>query len=115
MDGQSYNVILFLFSFTSVIFVVTFKLATHTKFWSVMLVVVILFFSLALYIAYMWISNVAFSQYLTGTVSIFFTRAETYFVVIFCCCLVLMIDGSVLSIDFNRGGYGSRMRRLIES
>lgn len=35
--------------------------------------------------------------------------------VIFCCCLVLMIDGSVLSIDFNRGGYGSRMRRLIES
>ena len=80
-----------------------------------MLFIVIIFFSLALYIAYMWVSNYAFSDYLTGAVYMFYTSAETYFVVIFCCVLVLMVDGSVVSVDFNRGGYASRMRRLIKS
>jgi phospholipid-transporting ATPase len=94
---------------------VTFKLATHTKFWSTLLVVTILLFSLGLYFAYMWLSNYALSDYLRGTVSVFFTNGETYFIVIFCCCLVLLIDGSVISVDFNRGGYSSRMRKLVES
>ena len=65
----------FLFSFTSIVLVVTFKLATHTKFWSAMLVIVIVFFSLALYIAYMWVSNYIFSDYLKGAVYMFFTHA----------------------------------------
>lgn len=97
------------------ILVATFKLATHTKFWSVLLVVFIVFFSLGLYFAYMWVSNYYFSTYVTGTVSAYFSSGETYFMVIFSCCLVLLVDGSVVSIDFNRGGYASRMRRLIES
>lgn len=101
--------------FTSVVLVVTFKLATHTKFWSTMLVVTILVFSLGLYIGYMWISNFAFTEYLTGTVIVFYTNGETYFLVIFCCSLVLLVDGSVISVDFNRGGYSSRMRKLVES
>ena len=80
-----------------------------------MLVIVIIFFSLALYIGYMWISNYVFSAYLTGTIIIFFSRAETYFLVIFSCCMVLFIDGFVVSVDFNRGGYASRMRKIIQS
>ena len=74
MDNISNNVIIFLFRFTSIVLVVTFKLATHTKFWSTLLIVSILFFSLGLYIAYMWISNVAFTQYLKGTITIFYSN-----------------------------------------
>jgi hypothetical protein len=80
-----------------------------------MLIVVIIVFSLALYISYMWISNYALTTYLQGTILIFYTNAETYFLVIFSCCMVLLVDGFVVSVDFNRGGYASRMRRLIES
>ena len=61
----------------------------------------------------MWISNYTFSTYLLGTVSVYFATPETYFVVIFCICFVLFVDGLVLSIDFERGGYASRMRKLI--
>lgn len=93
--------------------VVTFKLATHTKFWSKLLVVSILFFSLGLYVAYMWVSNFAFTDYLKGSISMFYSNAESIFVVLFCCCLVLFVDGFVVSVDFNRGGYASRMRKII--
>lgn len=43
--------------YSSVILVVTFKLATHTKFWSILLVLFIIFASLGLYVLHMWLSN----------------------------------------------------------
>lgn len=49
--------------YTAVMFVVTFKLATHTKFWSSILIWTIILTSLGLYLAYMWISNYALSRY----------------------------------------------------
>ena len=52
--------------------VVTFKLSTHTKFWSALLFFCIIVLSLGLYIAYMWISNYRFSDYLKGSVKPFF-------------------------------------------
>lgn len=93
--------------------VVTFKLSTHTKFWSILLFISIIFFSLGLYVAYMWVSNYYFSTYLTNTMFFYFTNPEAYFIVLFCICFVLFIDGLVLSLDFQRGGYASRMRKLI--
>jgi len=111
--SQSYYVIIYLLRFTAVVLVVTFKLATHTKFWSAALFLVIIFMSLGFYFSYMWISNYYFSDYVKGTTWIFFTNAETYFIVLFCCCIVLWIDGMVLSVDFDRGGYASRMRKLV--
>ena len=94
--------------------VVTLKLATHTKFWSAMLIISIVVISIGLYLAYMWISNVAFSDFIQGTTYIAWTTAEPYFITVFCCCLILAIDGVVLFIDFERGGYASRMRHVIE-
>jgi len=94
--------------------VVTLKLSSHTKFWSVLLFISIIFLSLGLYVAYMWVSNSMVSPYVIGTVSVFYTNGETYFIVIFCCCLVLVVDGIVITIDFDRGGYASRMRLLIQ-
>lgn len=55
---------------------------------------------------YTWVSNTSYIYYTTG---------ETYFILLFSVCLVLFIDGAVLSVDFERGGYSSRMRKLIES
>lgn len=100
--------------FSAVILVVTFKLATHTKFWSVFVFIAVSLLSLAFYISYMWLSNYALSEHLVGTTYIAWTTAETYFVVIFCTVFVLMIDGIVLSIDFDRGGYISKMRNVIK-
>ena len=35
--------------------------------------------------------------------------------VLFSVCIVLFVDGLVVSVDFNRGGYASRMRKIIQS
>jgi phospholipid-transporting ATPase len=94
--------------------VVTFKLSTHTKFWSLLLFVSIIVLSLGLYVAYMWLSNYYFSDYMKGSTMTFYTNAEPYFLVIFCICFVLLIDGIMLTINFNRGSYASKMRTLIE-
>lgn len=114
MDYQHYNVPLALLRFTSIIFVVTFKLSAHTKFWSVLLFICIIFFSLGLYIAYMWISNYYFSDHIVGTTMTFYTNGETYLVVIFCICFVLWVDGVMITFNFKRGGHASKMRKLIE-
>jgi hypothetical protein len=41
------------------------------------------------------------------------TSAQPYFMVLLCTCVVLFLDGIILSIDFDRGGYISRMREVI--
>lgn len=99
------------------ILVATFKLASHTKFWSVLLFISIVFLSLGLYVGYMWVSNYYLAEYssITHTAYMFYTTYETYFIVLFSVCFVLCIDGFVLAVDFQRGGYSSRMRRLIQS
>jgi len=95
--------------------VVTFKLSTHTKFWSLMLFFVIIVLSLGLYVAYMWISNYHFSPYVLGTTWMFYTTGETYFLVLFCTCVVLFLDGFVLSLDMEYSGLVSKMRRIIQT
>lgn len=67
MANRLGDVIFDLFRFSSVIMVVTMKLASHTKFWSTLLVVSILVISLGLYVAYMWVSNFLLSDNIKGT------------------------------------------------
>lgn len=82
--------------------VVTFKLSSHTKFWSVLLFISIIVLSLGLYVSYMWLTNYYFATYtwISFTAATFFTTGETYFIVLFGVCFVLFVDGLVLSIDF---------------
>jgi hypothetical protein len=94
--------------------VVTFKLSTHTRFWSVLLFLIIVVLSLGLYVAYMWISNDRFSPLVLYTAYMFYTTGETYLVVLFCCCVVLLFDGVVLSLDMEYSGLVSKMRKIIE-
>lgn len=91
----------------------TFKLCTHTKFWSALLVFSIVVISLGLYLAYMWVSNFLFSDHIKGTTTIAWTTIEPYFMVLFCVCLVLALDGAILMLDYNKGGYSSKMRKVI--
>lgn len=49
--------------FSSVIMVVTFKLATHTRFWSGLLIFSILITSLGFYILHMWLTNFTMTDY----------------------------------------------------
>jgi hypothetical protein len=65
----------------------------------------------------MWISNYYLVMYtwVSNTAYTYFTTGETYFILLFSVCLVLFVDGLVLSVDFERGGYSSRMRKLIQS
>lgn len=67
MDSGSHNVLVVLFRYSTIIVVVTFKLATHTRFWSGLLIFTIIVISIGLYLAYMWISNYYFSDYINGT------------------------------------------------
>ena len=56
--------------FSSVILVVTFKLATHTRFWSILLFLSIVITSIGFYLIHMWVSNYAhfqMTEYVAGT------------------------------------------------
>jgi hypothetical protein len=61
----------------------------------------------------MWLSNYYLSPEIEGTAFTAWTSGDTYFVVLFCICFVLVIDGVVVFIDFRRGGYASKMREII--
>jgi hypothetical protein len=95
--------------------VVTFKLATHTKFMSFLYLLCLLLFAVGTYLAYMWISNYYLSYTIVGTTTMFFSSAETYFLVIFSTCLVLLVDGVILSIDYDNSGLLKRLRELIDA
>jgi hypothetical protein len=43
----------------------------------------------------------------------FFTSGETYFIVLFCICLVLAIDGVVLSLDSEHADVVSKLRNIV--
>lgn len=100
--------------YSAIILVVTFKLATHTRFWSILLFVTITFLSLGFYVAYMWISNYALSDYVEGTAFIAWTSIETYLVVLLCICGILFVDGLVVFMDFRLGSYASKMREVVK-
>ena len=107
------RILLISFRFSSVILIVTFKLCTHTKFWSYLLIFSILIISIGLYLAYMWVSNFLFSENIKGTTYTAWTTFEPYFVVLFCICFVLALDGVIISLDYDKGGYSSKMRSII--
>jgi len=59
--------------YSSVIMVVTFKLATHTKFWSWIYVFSIIIASLGLYVLHMWLTNFTLTDYVKGTTLVAWT------------------------------------------
>lgn len=98
--------------FSTIIVVVTFKIATYTKFWSVLSFIALIFLSLGLYIAYMWISNYLNTS-VTGTIYLAFTTLEIYLTVFLCTGVVLVVDGIVLYISHLIGGYTAKMRTVV--
>jgi hypothetical protein len=97
--------------------VVTLKLVLHTKYWSLLLVISILFVSIGLYIAYMWFSNYVaiLSNNILGTNMILWHNYKSLFYQIFCLCLILFIDGIIVTINFDFGSYASKMRLAVSN
>ena len=93
--------------------VVTFKLATHTRFWSGLMIFTLVVLSIGLYLAYMWISNSFFSDNINGTNIVAWTSGECYFVVLFGICFILFLDGIIIHIDLMKSGTISKMRAVI--
>lgn len=93
--------------------VVTIKLSSHAKSWPIALFI-ITGASLLIYLIYMWISNFALSDHIQGTVVTSFQTGETYLLVLLCICSILAIDGFIVFLDFDRGGYASKMRKIVE-
>lgn len=62
---------------------------------------------------YMWISNYFLGTAILGTAYIFFTSGETYFLVLYGTCLVLLLDGLIISVDYDNSGVLKRLRDLI--
>jgi len=67
--------------------------------------------SICLYIAYMWISNVLSG--VRGVVTIAYTTLDVYLSVLFCIGVLLLLDGLLVFANFGRGGYASKMRKVI--
>lgn len=99
--------------YTSVIFVVTFKLGTHTKFWSIFLLLAITITSIGFYVLHMWLTNFTLTNNIYGTTVVAWSSVKCYLVVLLCVCIVLLVDGLVIFTDYNRGGYASKMREII--
>jgi hypothetical protein len=67
------------------------------------------------YLAYMWISNTSASIHMfLGVPRVAWTTAEPYFVVVFCVCLILAIDGVLVFHEFETGGVASKMRLVVK-
>ena len=54
------------------------------------------------------------TEYVAGTTYMAMTSGETYLVVLFSVCVVLFVDGIVVFMDFKRGGFASKMRKVIK-
>ena len=93
--------------------IVSLKLATHTKFMSKLLLFSLLFLAIGIYVAYMWISSVFPTSGINNTTMMFFTSAETYFVVIYGMCLILLIDGFIISLDYDNSGVIKKLRDIV--
>lgn len=98
-----------------VIAVVTFKLATHTKFMSLLLFFSLLILGIGIYVCYMWISNYFLSYTIVNTTYMFYTSGETYFLVLFGLCVVLFVDGIVLTLDEDNSGLLRKVRNIVDS
>lgn len=90
----------------------SFKIATHTRFWSWLMFVSLLGLSIALYVSYMWISNVLSG--VRGTVLMVYTTLDVYLCVLFNIGVLLIVDGLLVFTSFGRGGYASKMRRIVQ-
>ena len=98
-----------------VIAIVTFKLATHTKFMSLLLFFSLLVLGIGVYVCYMWISNYYLSYTIVNTTYMFYSSAETYFMVLYGLCLVLFLDGIVLALDEDNSGLLHKVRDIIDA
>lgn len=79
------------------ILLVTFKLCTHTKFWSWLMVISLFFLSLSLYIVYMWISNIKSTNLsLQGSMVSIYSSVTSYLTVFFSVGILLIIDGVII-------------------
>lgn len=105
------------FRFTGLLIIVTLKLVTHTKYWSLMLVVSILVVSIGLYVAYMWFSNykAILSNHILGTAGVMWQDLKSFLFQIFCICSILLVDGVTFTIDFHYGSYASKMRLAVSN
>lgn len=95
--------------------IVTVKLATHTKYWSWVLVLSIVVTTFGFYIGYMWFSNykAILSDHILGTAKVMWGDIKSLLYQIFCVCVILIIDGVVVTIDFQYGEYASKMRLAV--
>ena len=95
--------------------IVTLKLVMRTKYWTFTLVFSIVVVSIGLYIAYMWFSNyiALLSDHILGTTIIMWNTYKSLFFQIFCACLILLIDGAAVTVDFHYGSYASKMRLVV--
>jgi|JI10StandDraft_1071094.scaffolds.fasta_scaffold2273011_1 hypothetical protein len=58
------------FRYSSIICIVTFKICSHTKHLSKIFILSVIFLSLSLYIAYMWLTNYYFTNNIQGTTKV---------------------------------------------
>lgn len=118
LNNHGYNSDLWIVSvsiYTSIIMMCTFKLAIHVRHWTVLILVSIIFCSLAPYLAYVWISNFYFSRYrIEGTIIMSFRTGTSYLSVLITSILMLAINGAIIYYNFYKSKRLSKMQVLMK-
>lgn len=81
---------------------------------SLLLLFCISILAIGIYVAYMWLSSVFPTSMINYTTPMFFSSAETYLVVLFGVCLILCVDGFIVSFDHNNSGTIKKLRELVD-
>ena len=114
LDGNGYSPDVWIFSisiYTCIIFVVDFKIAIHTKFWTIIHILVIIFTSLLLFIAYVWLSSMYPGFAVYETAFRIFSTADFYLIIFFCVGLLVVVDVLImLLLEINAGGLVEYLR-----
>lgn len=113
-ESQLVNLFIFI-RYSGLLLIVTLKLVMHTKYWSIFLFWSILLTTVVPYIGYMWLSNykAILTDHILGTNMILWHNWKSLFFIIFCACLILLIDGVVITLDFHYGDYANKMRLAV--
>jgi hypothetical protein len=73
----------------------------------------LLVLAIGIYVAYMWISDIFPVSAINHTTTMFFSSGQTYFTVLFGVCLILFLDGIIISVDYDNLGTIKKLRDIL--
>lgn len=94
--------------------VCTLKLCMLVRHWTKLLLVTILLFSIAPYIAFIWVLNYRFKRPVQGILTVYFTSIKTYLSITAIVLILVAINGILIYIRFHSSKILNKMTIALE-